>query len=101
MFGERLSEIRKDHEHTQNDLAELLHVSLPAVRAWEQGKSLPSYDTLIAICRLYSVSSDYLLGLSDNDPVYERKEICARLSHEELRKLADYKAYLLWSRKHG
>ena len=98
MFGERLSEIRKDHDHTQSDLAELLHVSLPAVRAWEQGKSLPAYDTLVTLCRLYNVTSDYLLGLSDDDPVYERKELRARLSQEELRQLADYKAYLLWRR---
>ena len=99
MFGERLAEIRKDHAHTQANLAALLHVSTPAVRAWEQEKSLPSYETLIALCRLYSVTSDYLLGLSDVDPVYEKKLARARLTREELCQLADFEAFLLWRRK--
>lgn len=99
MFGERLAEIRKDHAHTQANLAELLHVSTPAVRAWEQEKSLPSYETLVALCRLYGVTSDYLLGLSDVDPAYEIKLARTRLTQEELRQLADYEAFLLWRRK--
>ena len=65
MIGERLQEIRKDNGDTQQDLANKLHASLYAVRCWEQGKSDPSHDTLAAICRLYDVSADYLLGLSE------------------------------------
>lgn len=98
MFGERLAEIRKDHAHTQANLAGLLHVSVPAVRAWEQGKSLPSYETLIMLCRLYGVTSDYLLGLTDVDPAYEARMAHARLTQEEQNQLADYRAYLIWRR---
>ena len=99
MIGERLAEIRKDYRHTQQDLADLLHVSTPAVRAWEQEKSAPSHEMLIAICKLYHVSSDYLLGLSSNDPRYERNITLSRLTKEELREMADFEAYLLWRRK--
>ena len=66
MIGERLQDIRKDHNDTQQDLADKLHASLYAVRCWEQGKSDPSHDTLVAICKLYGVSADYLLGRTDN-----------------------------------
>ena len=41
MIGERLQDIRKDHNDTQQDLADKLHTSLYAVRCWEQGKSDP------------------------------------------------------------
>ena len=73
MIGERLQEIRKDHNDTQQSLADKLHATLFAVRCWEQNKSDPSHDTLVSICRLYDVSADYLLGLTDIDPAYTRR----------------------------
>lgn len=73
MIGELLAEVRKDHGHTQKDLAEKLHVTVSAVRSWEQEKSSPSHETLVSICRLYQVSADYLLGLTRIDPIYMQK----------------------------
>lgn len=70
MLGERLQEIRKDNGDTQQSLAEKLEVSLHVIRCWEHGRSRPSYDTLIRICQLYHVSSDYLLGLKDEDDAH-------------------------------
>ena len=92
MIGERLAEIRKDHGDRQYDLAQKLNVTVSAVRSWEQDKSSPSYETLVSICKLYDVSSDYLLGLSR----VEREE---EFSKEELAQLLEYQAFLLWRRK--
>ena len=97
MIGERLAEVRKDHDHTQQNLAELLHVSTPTVRAWEQGKSSPPHDMLVTICRLYRVSADYLLGLTDE---YSPGRGSRRhLTREEQALLAEFEAFLLWRRK--
>ena len=101
MIGERLSEIRKDHGDTQAELARRLCISLPAVRAWEQEKSSPSHEMLVRICRLYGVSADYLLGISDMDPVYTQRMHVTRLTKEELESLLDYEKYILWKRKGG
>lgn len=93
MIGERLQEIRKDHGDTQQTLADKLNVSLYAVRCWEQGKSSPNYDTLVAICHLYQVSSDYLLGLCDDDPLYTQNRQQHSLSPEYrsiLRRFEDF-----------
>ena len=95
MIGERLQDIRKDHKDTQQDLADKLHASLYAVRCWEQGKSDPSHDTLVAICKLYGVSSDYLLGLTDEDPIYSQRRQRNRLSSENLAFLKRFEAFLL------
>lgn len=100
MLGERLSEIRKDHGHTQADLADQLGVSLFTVRAWEQGKSAPNHDMLVTLCRLYHVSSDYLLGLSNVDPVYVQRHRLSQFSADDLRSLAEYEAFLLWRQNH-
>lgn len=101
MFGERLSEVRKDHGHTQADLAELLHVSVFSVSAYEQGRTWPQLPTLLHICKLYKVSSDYLLGLSDDyGPEYlggHGRSSC--LSEEEWSKIKEYEQFLVYQRK--
>lgn len=99
MIGERLAEIRKDYGDTQAALAKRLGVSLPTVRAWEQEKSSPSHEMLVSICKLYRVSSDYLLGLSDVDPAYVEQKIMDQLTLEEYSALRDYEKFLLWKRK--
>ena len=95
MIGERLQEIRKDHGDTQQTLADKLNVSLYAVRCWEQDKSAPGHDTLVALCRLYEVSSDYLLGLSDDDPLYTQKRQQQSLSPENRATLKRFEDFLI------
>ena len=73
MDGSRLKEIRKDHDDTQATLAAKLGFSTATIRKWEQGISAPHLDTICRICRLYHVTSDYLLGLSDEDPLLQRE----------------------------
>lgn len=82
MIGERLKEIRKDHHDTQADLAKKLNISIFTVQSWEQEKSEPSHGLLIQICQLYHVTADYLLGLTDYDPIFMKLRE-AHLSPEE------------------
>jgi len=56
MFGERLAELRKLNDDTQQILADKIGFSVWAVRAWEQEKNLPPSDALLAICKLYGTS---------------------------------------------
>ena len=74
MFGERLAELRKLNDDTQQILADKIGFSVWAVRAWEQEKNLPPSDALLAICKLYGTSADYLLGLTDIDPSDEARK---------------------------
>ena len=100
MIGERLQEIRKDHGDTQKDLAAKLNVVFHTVSSWEQDKSEPSHDMLIKICKMYGVSADYLLGLSDVDPIYTRNKHLEILTPEELLELKQMEQFLLWRRSH-
>ena len=70
LIGERLKDIRRDNGDTQADLARKLNVSKFTIQSWEQNKSEPSHSMLIKLCRLYQVSSDFLLGITDNDPIF-------------------------------
>ena len=95
MIGDRLKEIRKDYGDTQQRLADKLQVSRFTVQSWEQGKSEANHDTLVAICRLYQVSSDYLLGLSDDDPLYVKNLQQQSLSPENLATLKHFENFLI------
>ena len=72
MIGERLKYVRTYYGDRQIDLAEKLNVSVHTVKSWERNNSSPQYDVLLKICRLYSVTSDYLIGLTDSDPFISR-----------------------------
>ena len=83
---------------TQASLAQKLHVTISAVRSWEQDKSSP-HETLVSICRLYQVSADYLLGLTRIDPVYMQQRRVENFSQEELDQLRAFEEFLMWKKK--
>lgn len=99
MLGERLAEIRKNYHDTQKSLADKLGLTVWAVSAWEQGRNSPPSDVLLAICKLYGTSADYLLGLTDIDPSDEARKQRQRLTEEEQNEMHRYEEYLLWKRK--
>ena len=99
MIGERLAELRKLNGDTQESMAEKLHISKGAIRTYEQERNRPSYETLIAICKLYGTSADYLLVLTDIDPSDEARKQRQRLTEEEQKEMHLYEEYLLWKRK--
>ena len=98
MIGERLAEIRKDKGDTQETFAEKLHVSKFTVSSWEQEKSEPSHTMLVQICRLYQISSDYLLGLTNIDPSYMRQK-ASTLDEDDQKLMKDMEEFLLWRNK--
>ena len=61
-FNEKLQELRKRKDLTQEELAELLYVSRTAVSKWESGRGFPNIESLKAISKLFSVSLDELLS---------------------------------------
>lgn len=99
MIGERLAELRKINGDTQQSMADKLHSTLSAVRCWEHDKSSPSHEMLIAICKLYGTSADYLLGLTDIDPSDEARKQSQKLTTAEMDEMHQYEEYLLWKRK--
>lgn len=88
-----MAEVRKDHGDRQADLAQKLQVTLYTVRSWEQEKSAPSHEMLVQICRLYNVSSDYLLGLSDYDPLLSGSDQLRENTHN-IKLLREFEEFL-------
>lgn len=61
----RIRDLREDHDLTQQEVANYLQTSQTMYARYERGANEMPIRHLIALCRLYHVSSDYLLGLSD------------------------------------
>lgn len=61
-FNEKLQHLRKQHNMTQEQLAEKLYVTRAAVSKWESGKGYPNIESLKAISSLFAISIDELLS---------------------------------------
>lgn len=61
-FNEKLQELRRNRNLTQEQLAEQLYVSRTAISKWESGRGYPSIDSLKEISKFFSVSLDELLS---------------------------------------
>jgi len=63
--GYRLKESRKNSRLTQKEVAEKLKMTQQQYSRFENGQFELNYSQIIFLCKLYDVSSDYLLGLND------------------------------------
>ncbi|SFP55896.1 DNA-binding transcriptional regulator, XRE-family HTH domain [Oscillibacter sp. PC13] len=72
-LSEKIYRLRKQSGLSQEQAAERLGVSRQAVSKWESGVSVPDADKLVAISRLFSVTTDYLLleNTPENPPFPE------------------------------
>ena len=64
-LGEKLLKLRKARQWSQEELAERIGVTRQAVSRWESGGAKPDADKIVAMCDLFGISADYLLGIED------------------------------------
>ena len=65
IFSERLKELRLEYGITQKQLAEKLMTHQAVIAEWERENKTPRTETIIELCKIFDVSTDYLLGLDD------------------------------------
>ena len=66
-LSEKLLNLRKANDLTQEQLAEKTGVSRQSVSKWESGQSVPELDKIVALCDIFNISTDYLLKPSEID----------------------------------
>ena len=100
MIGERLLELRKDADLTQDDLAAILNINKHSISSYERDKSEPPDEIKIAISKYFNVSVDYLLGVTDVPAALGQERMTFRLPKnfplnkvEELKQYAEYLTY--------
>jgi transcriptional regulator with XRE-family HTH domain len=61
MMGARIAALRRQAELSQAELAQRIGVSPSAIGMYEQGRREPAADLLVAMAKVFGVSTDYLL----------------------------------------
>ncbi|CCG53479.1 Probable transcriptional regulator, XRE family [Flavobacterium indicum GPTSA100-9 = DSM 17447] len=82
-IGERITQLRKQFNLSQDELAKKINVSRTIIGNYERNTNTPSIEVLIKIAKTFNVTVDYLIGegeLSSYD-----KEVMKRI--EDIDKL--------------
>lgn len=72
IFSQRLLELRKKHNWTQEEAAKECDIPFRTYRRYETGEREPQVSYFVKIADVYQVSLDYLAGRTD-DPHFEAK----------------------------
>lgn len=64
-IGNIIRELRREIGCTQNQLADILGVTQDSISLWENDKRVPDTQYIIAMAKFFDVTTDYLLGLSE------------------------------------
>lgn len=62
MVCDKIKELREMAGYSQSQLAKKLDVTRSSVNAWEMGLSTPTTQYIVALAKLFHVSTDYILG---------------------------------------
>ena len=66
MFFRRIGDLRIDHDKTQKEIADYLHMNLQVYRRYEKGtREIPVW-AVIQLADYYKTTTDYILGLTDD-----------------------------------
>lgn len=64
-ISQTIKELRLQRGITQTELSQALGVKQSCVSKWERGNTVPNVVQVIALAKLFDVSADYILGISN------------------------------------
>ena len=87
----RISNLRKQANLSQNDLGKIIGVAQNTLSQWENGLREPDFDSVIKISEYFNVSTDYLLGKEEDTPdeLIVLNRIVRKLSKSNRKKLVE------------
>lgn len=68
-LNQRLKELRLEKHATQKNVADAVGVATRNMQHFEYGTARPKLDTVIKLADFFNVSTDYLLGRTDNPAI--------------------------------
>lgn len=69
MLGERLKKLRNERKITQEELGKIVNVTKVSISGYENGNRNPDTETLQKLADFFNVSTDFLLGRTDEPDV--------------------------------
>jgi len=72
-YQERIRSLREDADFNQDKIAEMLGAAQTTYSQYELSKHPLPIDYLIALCKFYNVSADYILCFTNTQNLYSKK----------------------------
>ncbi len=72
-YAQKIRDLREDHDMTQNQVAELLHVGQRTYADYELGNIRIPVDALIELARFYDIDMNYICGISRQKAPFPKK----------------------------
>ena len=93
-IGHIIKELRGEIDCTQDKLANVLGVTQDSISLWENDKRIPDTQYIVAMSKFFDVTTDYLLGLTDEykSVRFEIKNNASSFTSEENALLKNYRA---------
>ena len=85
LLNDNIRKYRKSKHMSQDELAEKLNVTRQSISLWETGQTQPSLDNIIALAKLFDISTDTLLTENDSASV-ETDEGSSKLNKSSKKK---------------
>jgi transcriptional regulator with XRE-family HTH domain len=83
-LGKRLRFLRKKKNMTQKDLADVFNLSESTIGMYERDEREPSFEFVRQLADFFNVTTDYLLGRTDNPNPPEKDDIPEKLKDPTL-----------------
>lgn len=77
-IGSKISNLRKDKNWSQGDLAQKINASREIIGKYERNENLPSIEMVVKMAKVFGVTVDFLIGEGEN--AYYDKETVERIN---------------------
>lgn len=74
-IGEKIKDLRRKNDLTQEKLADQLGVSYQTVSKWETGITSPDLSLIVPLARLFKITTDELFGFNENADMLRKKQL--------------------------
>ena len=85
-LSEKILKLRKVNGLSQDELAEKLNVSRQAISKWETDQSVPELDNILAIAKVFDITTDYLLQPNTTDELFLKTAMLEKQQQEFIQK---------------
>lgn len=99
--GEKIRYLRLKNNLTSKELSKALNISESSISLYENGKRKPSIELIIKVADYFNVTTDFLLGMSDNSLTNAEKDSKADFSEvlENIITLLNNQNYIIFDGK--
>ena len=67
LLAKRIKRIRRENDITQDELANILHITRSSISKYENGVNLALTSYIIGFCKYFQVSADFVTGKIDEE----------------------------------